>query len=869
MKKFLEKKQDLLKTYDGPRSGVSFTGAYAELMNNFLLGLFQKAAGKNGEPEGLAMAALGGYGRGELAPYSDVDLLFLVSSQDKMREAGPLIEAVLYPLWDLKLDVGHAVRTPGQCLDLAKEDFATLSTQLDVRFLAGDVALFADFVERLYRWLAARTRKKAFFTKLKESVRERHGKYGQSPYLLEPNVKEGQGGLRDIHTIYWAAIGIYDFNELEELSGRGFLSAERLWELSEARAFLTDVRHHLHCLNRKKTDTLSFEMQEGVAGLMGYKDNGHQSGVEIFMQEYYTHGYRTKSCLEYFLSRIEEDLIPPKLWEMTKRPRRVEKGLTILRGQIELGTRAEIRRRPILMMRAYEISSASGLPISQRSLEVIRNNLDLVDEEYRTNPAIAACFLRAVAGLPERIPNSPSNLAAMQFIDFLEAYIPELGAVRAQVQHDAYHVHTVDVHLVMTLWELKKIAFADKDADGEDFERSVYNEVDNKEVLFLAALLHDIGKGHGDDHARRGAELIPNIGARLGLSEEAVDDLKFLVEAHLFLVRTAMRRDLTEEKLIVDCARRVQTVQRLNMLHLLTFADSRATGPGVMNQWKGTLLRDLYKKIFKVLTRSDLAGKVMAEWTDNLLLEVVARLEGVLAPGEIDRHLTKMSAHYLAVMNPELVVKHIMMERELIVKDLPLLFEVEEKEGGYCEVTIMAQDRPGLLSRMAGVFTLHNINILGSQVFTRTSNIALDIFQVGYPPDKLFADKAWLKVKEDCHKVLTGHMALDFRLARKRPMLKKTKTVTQQPNKVEVDNETSDFYTIVEVYTYDRLGLLYDVTRTLYDLQLSISIAKISTQVEQVVDVFYVRDFLGQKILDEKQIKEVKDALYFTLDSKD
>ena len=776
-----------------------------------------------------------------------------------------MVEAVLYPLWDLKLDVGHAVRTPEQCLETAREDFATLSTQLDARFLAGDPGVFNEFWTRLHRWLAARSRKSSFFKELKASVFSRREKYGASPYLLEPNVKEGQGALRDIHAVHWAGAGIYNLRGLDQLADHGLLSRDRASELEEAYKFMTRVRLHLHHLSGRKNDALTFDLQESLSKVLKFEGDGHISGVEKFMRVYYTHVYQAKGTLDFFLSRVQDDLTPSNIWKMTQLPRRVEKGLSILRGVVELGGSSDVRQRPILIMRAFEVSAASGLPLSQRSLEVIRNNLDLVDDDFRRDPAVAECFLRGLTAIPPKRKNMSGPTAAMQVLDLLEVYIPELSKIRAQVQHDAYHVYTVDVHLIVTLMELKKVAMGARNDEGGAYDLSVLNLVQDRRILFLAALLHDIGKGQGHDHAKLGAEMIPAIGERLGLDPDSIDALKYLVEDHLFLAETATRRDLTEEKLIVSCARRVGDVDRLNMLYLLTSVDSLATGPGAMSMWKASLYRELYSKIYRVLTKSDLALKETAMKTDRLLVEVAGRLEDRLTPAQLDQHLEKMSAHYLSAMKADQVVRHILLERDLVDGKKQLVWEVEKMEG-YCEATILTKDRPGILNRMAGLFTLHNINILGAQVFTRANNIALDVFQVGHPPDRVFEDEVWDRVREDAVNILSGKLALDYRLARKRPMLKNSMPVGKRPDEVKIDNDTSDFYTIVEVFTYDRLGLLYDVTRTLYDLQLSINIAKISTKADQVVDVFYVRDFYGEKLVDKEQIKELKDALLFTLE---
>ena len=677
-------------------------------------------------------------------------------------------------------------------------------------------------------------------------------------------MKEGEGGLRDIHTIGWGAQVIYGLGEINELAARSVLSRERLQDLAAARDFITDVRVHLHALVGKKSDALTFDLQEQIASRLGYLADGHEAAVERFMRDYYTHVYATKNALDYFMSRVDEDLMSTRVRVMTDIPRRVEKGLYIRRGRVELVGTADILARPVLMMRAIEVSALSGLPVSQRGLELIRNNLELVDDGFRRDPQAATSFFRALTAIPPRRSRAGQEPDLMPALDLLEAYLPELAGVRAQVQHDAYHVYTVDVHLVFTLWELKRLAAGEVAGPDAEFDRGIMDEVGDRRILFLASLIHDVGKGKGHDHSRRGAEMVGDLAERLGFSAEETGTLRFLVAEHLFLMETATRRDLTEERLIIRCARRIGDVDRLNMLYLLTVADAKATAEDVYTPWKASLLRDLYSKVYRFLTKSkELASREMAEQTEKLLLEVVGRLEGHLPSEAVDAHVTNMSAHYLSVMTADQVVKHILLERSL--EKGQLIWEVENKEEGYCEVTVLTHDRPGLLSRMAGVFTMNHINILGAQVFTRANNVALDVFQVEPPPDRQYPERVWKRVKEDAAKALTGQLALDYRVARKRPLLTTKQTVTRQPDQVLVDNDTSDFYTIVEVITYDRLGLLYAITKALFDLQLSIAIAKISTKVEQVVDVFYVRDFFGQKLENKDHIKELQDAMRFTL----
>ncbi|MBW2092241.1 MAG: [protein-PII] uridylyltransferase [Deltaproteobacteria bacterium] len=864
---FLDKRAELIQALNRDLTGLDFSAAYTAVLDNYLKDLYRRASEQERLNPRLALVALGGYGRGEMSPYSDVDLLFLYDSGLDEQRVRSLVEAVLYPLWDFKLVVGHASRTADECQSLARSDFMTLVSLIESRFLIGDEELFLSFFNQLRRWLGSKTQRRAFFKNLRNQIESRHQKYGQSPYLLEPDVKNGQGGLRDIQAVFWAGLGLYGFSEFEDLVKAGFLPKDGAQALTEARDFMIGVRAQLHCLANGKNETITLGYQEELADRFGYRDVGDISAAERFMQVYYTHSYSVSNNLDFLVSRVEEDLRPSSIRKMTQHGRTVEKGLSVKRGLVELTSSADVRRRPVLMMRAFEVALTEGLPLNRQTLEIIRSNLDLIDDSYRRNPEVARSFFRAISSVPPGPVSTPRTIEAMQGINFLAAYIPELGPVKARTQHDAYHVYTVDVHLILTLWELKKIAAAKSGENKDDFELSIYEQVKNPEILYLAALLHDIGKGLGRDHARRGAELIPEIGARLGLGPDEVEDLVFLVAEHLFLIETATRRDLTEEKLILTSAQHIGEIDRLNMLYLLTVADSRATGPTAWTHWKASLLRDLYTKIYHVLTRSDLAGKEAADRRERLKGEVKKILRGKLGLERIERRFENISAHYLSVMNAHQIARHLLLEEQL--GDDVMVWEVRDTNEGFYEVTLVTKDRPGLLASMAGVFTLNSINILGAQVFTRANGIAIDIFHVDSPPDPIFIDEAWAKVKEDARKVLAGEMAADFRLSSRRPVFNIRKATPYRPSKVEVDNDISDFYTVIEVFTHDRLGLLYDLTNTIFNQSLTIYIAKISTKVDQVVDVFYVRDFDGQKLDEPDKIEALKDTLNSTLKKTD
>jgi [protein-PII] uridylyltransferase len=858
MNHFIEEKEKLIESLGQGRDELSFSPDYTALIDDYIKALHQKADKPAGNI-GVALLALGGYGRGEMAPFSDVDLLFLHDSSQTPEGVESMIETVLYPLWDNKLDVGHASRTIGQCREMAENDFTVLISLMESRFLTGDQDLFQSFMTEMRRDLGSKKRRQSFFKELRDNIELRHHKYGRSPYLLEPNVKEGQGGLRDLQAILWAGQGLYGFTRFSDLVKAEFLPRNSADELSQAREFMIRVRIRLHYLTGEKNDKLSFEAQEGLANSFKYEKEGGISAVERFMHAYYTHVYAVSYNLDHLLKRLEEDLRPAFWQKMTQGSRIVEKGLFIRRGRVEFTSAADIRKKPALMMRAYDVAMNEGLEISHNTLDLIHSNLDLVDDEFRTDPEVARTFLRALVATPPRSVTAPDNLEAMRGNDFLVAYIPELAGVRARVQYDAYHVYTVDVHQILTLWELKKIAAGMDDEKEESLERSILEQVQNKEELYLAAFIHDIGKGRGSGHASRGAQMALQVADRLGLDAKAAETVAFLVAEHLFLIETATRRDLSEEKLILSCAQRVGELDRLHMLYLLTVVDSRATGPMAWNQWKASLLRDLYTKILHVLTRSDLAGKEASDRRERLERRVKEILAKKMDPEQIEAGLDGFPAHYLAVTGANQVVRHLQMEDRL--GDRVMVWGVQATEDGYYKVTLLTKDRPGLLASMTGVLSLNSINILDAQVFTKTNGLAIDIFSVESPPDTVYLDEAWAKVEEDVRKVLAGEVILDFDKPFKRPVLKPRRFVPRRPSQISVDNDTSDFYTLIEIYTHDRLGLLHDLTRAIFEAGLTIHIAKISTRVDQVVDVFYVRDFEGQKIDEPERIDALKEVL--------
>ncbi len=826
-------------------------------MDDTLRRLFTEVVGAAGS-NGLALVALGGYGRQSLCLASDVDLLLLHQTRHSKRLA-QLAQSMLYPLWDAGLDVGHAVRTVSQSLEIAAGDFQTLMSLMDARLLAGDESLFSALMTKLMARHRSLGRRRTFFRQVVESVQRRRETYGGTPYLLEPHVKEGEGGLRDIHALGWIGRMVFECRDVPDLVRAGLLPPEAEDTLSTAQDFLWRVRNHLHYLAGGHQDRLGFEVQPAVAEFLGFTDRWSMTAVETLMRAYYQHVFATAWIVDAFFDRAEIRLWPEgrtRTGTGTTPP-----GFAIRAGRLDFADPGEVERRPARMVEIFARAAARDLPLAVSALQTIRDHLHLVDDDFRTDAAVAELFFEFL-----RVEWSSTDLIkAMHGVGLLPHYLPELEPAVARSLHDAYHVYTVDVHLMQTVWVLKQMAqgIAPPEAGGRFSD--MFEEVERPELLFLAGLVHDMGKGLGPDHAARGAAKVWALGARLGLNADDTETIRFLVAEHLLLADVATSRDMSDERMIISTARRAKHTEWLTMLLLLNVADSLATGPEAFSPWKAMLLQELYVKVRHILEHSDLASPPVLTHLAELPGQVAALLADEFGPDDVERFLEPMTDYYLASVDPATVAEHIRVESRLKKGDLIFTWR-ERPRRDACEVTIYTHDRPGLFSQMAGVLTLHDINILQAQVYTRQNGVALEIFQVDYPLDREFLDEKWARVAADAQRVVRGRLCLEYRLAIKTaPLPARRLEVPRKPPQVNVDNDTSDFYTLVEVTAHDRLGLLYDITRVLFGLQLSVHIAKVATKDDRIHDVFYVLDFFGQKVDDDEQNKEMEAALRFSL----
>ena len=803
-----------------------------------------------------AIIALGGYGREEQCIHSDVDLLFLFKKKVP-RAAENLIQEIIYPLWDIGLDVGYATRSLKECLALAAKDYVVLTPMLDARFVCGWSLIYANLLDELREKIIVK-KSPNIINWLVEHNELRHAHFGDSAYLLEPNLKEGQGGLRDYHTMLWIARIALNAKQFRDFEYLGLLSHEEFQTLIRSIAFIWKVRNRIHHICGRKCDQLHFENQVKLARSLNYKKNNGQEPVERFMGELHGRMEALKQQHLVFLHELGYE-------KRRKRKRKSQKksavdGLEVIKwGMLNFVGPEAIIKNPELLMKIFEESARLKIPLSAEAKRLVKEFSDLVNKTYRTCESVVKSFERIlVAPVPKfNVLNEMLNTG------FLEKFIPEFRGVRNRIQYDEYHLYPVDKHLLRTVQTVKKFGTAG-DSSLEPLCEKIYRNLKRKKLLLWAALLHDIGKGESEeDHAAKGAEIVKNILTQKGLKPADIETIMFLVQEHLLLIKTATRRDIHDEETAISCARRIKQIERLKMLYLLTIADSIATGPMAWNDWTATLLRDFFLKTLNVLEKGELATAGAVEVAEQKKKEAIRSARNPRAKRKIEALLGVMSPRYLLYMPAPEIKKHIKLYNDLSSGNSDFIWQIKHTAAANTRsVTVCAQDRPGLISKIAGVFTLNNIDILDVQVFTWRNNIALDIFKVKPPPDPILEDEKWNRTARNLGAALSDELDLTAALKKKVRVYRNAKAgLDKKPHQVTVDNTSSSFFTIIEVFTYDFPGLLFSVTDALYRFDLNIWVAKIATKADQVVDVFYVRDVNEQKVDLPNQVANIKAAI--------
>ncbi len=827
---------------------------WTAVIDRLLIDLFKRA----GEDfSSLAIAAQGGYGRQELCYHSDIDLLFLYSGS-KTKSFEDKIKKVLYPLWDHGFDIGVAVRTVGECIRMSKEDVTILSSLMDTRFLAGNRSLFEKFERDFWKCFKSKRFKNAFLERKAAENKERSDKYGTSIYLLEPNLKEGKGGLRDYHYLHWVTQAVLGTKWLETMIAADVLTAEELKTLKEALAFLWSVRNQLHRVAGRRSDQLLLEFQEKVAQAMGFQDSEKILATEDFLRTYYRH---TAECSKITAKGIQK---LTKAKRETFRlfsgpaPKKIDSYFHSDQGKLALLKPTLFEEEPDYLLKVFLLMQQEGIEFDQKIRDKITENLGRIDEAFQENPEMGALFRQLFSQPATLLP----VLQAMHELRVLDRFLPEFHNLMFRAQHDVYHLYTVDAHSIFAVGEFGKLIRGDYQ-ENYPTPTAVAQNIKRKELLAFAILYHDIGKGEGSGHVKKGAPLIREAGLRLGFSEADVDALEFLELSHLMMTHLAFRRDLDDPSLIRHFARAMQNEELLEYLYVLTFCDVNAVSPDALTDWKETLLEYLFLKAHALLSKGDFTKKRIEEVRNKLHGEVRLLAKDELTDESIDSFFQEMPPRYFLTAEAVTILDHIQMRQGLQKDPIVIRHRNLEKEK-LSAWTLYGPNSPELFSKICGVMAANSMNIFEAQLNETKTGEMLVILKVLTAQGKILEDKKkWEQIASDLRDVLTSKQRVENLVTEKlRPSFFKPKQARKFPGKVQIDNDLSPFYTVIDVYAHDRIGLLYQITSKLNELGVYVDISKIATKVDQVSDVFYIRDIFKHKITSKEKLEKIRSALF-------
>ncbi|HEX8151351.1 MAG TPA: [protein-PII] uridylyltransferase [Pyrinomonadaceae bacterium] len=792
---------------------------------------------------GCAMVAVGGYGRAELAPFSDLDILFLHSGR-RTAHARQLAEGVLRLLWDAGLNVGHSFRTVAESVSASHTDPHFMTSLLGTRLLAGDRAL----LDSLHAAVGRERRKHAdeYLAALRYGYEERHAKHGASVCLQEPNVKESAGGLRDLQTALWAAQLKTGCRTLEDLRGGDLISEAEYATAVRAYDLLWRVRHAAHLLSGRKADRLALDLQPALAEEFGYDSGPHLLASERFMRDYYRRSRELHLFSESLLARAQGPAGPARRWFTRTRPGRSGETFHVADGRLWFHDEWQaLRDNPLHIMDAFTLAQAADVPLSRTLRDALGRSLTAVDRGFRESAEIANSFLKIL----RRRGRAGRALRMMDEVGFLRRYLPEFGRISLLIQHDQYHHYTIDEHTLKAVEALDELDAAADLARAP--LRTVFDEVEDTALLYLSVLLHDIGKGRGRGHIPRGVRIAERICRRLRLSEAQAAKVVLLVRLHVSMAQTAFRRDLTEPRTAGEFAAEVGSPDALNMLLLLTYADLNAVGPGVWSEWKGALLRELYQRARAHLTEG-CAPADKAQELAHYKERVVEALGGELPPSEVERHIALLPERYRRTSRPEEAAAHLRLISRL--GDDAFGWQWRQHDGASTQLTVCARDRHGLFADIAGTLAAQGVEILAAEVNTRDDRVAIDVFALRAAATGQAVDEyRYPAIERSLRDAIRGESDVAAAVERWRTHnAPRRRNAAGQSRRrlpqVVCDNVGSPSSTVVEVRAADEPGLAYRIASALAGLGLDIVCAKVATEKSDALDVFYVTDPSGAKL---------------------
>jgi [protein-PII] uridylyltransferase len=854
---FLESRRDLIEKDLKKSSGFRTTYRYADLTDRFIRSLFLEAGLadkiREGRKDVFAVMALGSYGRRELCFGSDVDLM-IVHQGRLSPEMNRIIPRAIYPLWDAKLDVGHSIQTVQECIRLSRNDFRVLTSVMDARFILGSRAFFRLF--EVAFWSRIDREKDSLLSQFLIHQKKKDEKYGSEDYFVEPDIKDGPGGLRDLHFMAWMARIYFNCKRLSHIRRFAVFSHFGLDKLSHSKGFLLKVRNHLHVLAGRKEDRLLIPLQKELSTILGYKDGPHDRDPEKFLKDLYLHINRIRYGYEEFQVKAL-DIINPLPLETA--PQDLPTEFRVTKGNIVLKEEGLLKENPLLVLEALHEANRRGLFVGSGFIWDARKKITKEGKKIAVLKEAKKLFLEMILQ-----PANPKIIRLALEMGVISLFIPEFKRIRNLAQFGFYHVRTVDLHSLRTLEVIHEISIGVHKSKWPLFLQ-VFNELKNTELLFLAALLHDIGKGYRGDHSKKGAEMIPGILKRLDISGDALDIIPFLDRHHLLLARTSQQRDLGEEKTSVQIAQTIKDKDLLGMLFLLTVADSIATGPMACTDWKIMLLIELFFKVRRILERGVLATPDATEKINAQKRMASNFLVADFPEKDILNVMDQASSRYFLNTPLEDIIRHLRLVLNLGGGNFS--WELQKlKDAPVTRVIQCVQDRPGLFSKMVGVFSLNDIQVLSANIFTLKNGLALDVYEVTNPLDPYQVEEKWEKIRKEILSALDETLPLDELISNKEKMtLARERYVNSETRKIDINNEASDFFTVIEFKSEEQVGFLYELAKEVFSLGLDIRFAKINSDEEKISGVLYVRDSGGQKIHGDERINEIREGLLSVL----
>ncbi|MBI4468512.1 MAG: [protein-PII] uridylyltransferase [Acidobacteria bacterium] len=840
-------------------SGSKIVAARSLIVDLMIQGLARLAVGESrGEAEGrYAIIALGGYGRQELAPQSDIDVMFLHRGKGTAEGAARLSEALLYSLWDTGFTVGHSCRSMSECLEMARGDSTSRNALLDARLLWGSDELFRELARRMEAEIAG-GRRTPVLEDLEAERASRHGKFGEVACLQEPDVKESAGGLRDFHSMLWAARVAHGYSNLAEMVSAGLMPEPDARAIGVAYDFILRVRNDLHFFTGRRADLLTLDLQSRVAPNLGYAGTPALRDSEIFMREYYVHARRMQRCSALYFDRAVAQR-GRSGWLGRMREAAALRGHPA-RGETPEPANAHEPVDVAGLMRAYQEGAADGRSLDLAWLEDLRGRMPVINRRFRTSAEVAAAFM----DLLRHCGQAGAVLRQMYETGFLGRYLPEFGRITCLVQHDLYHRYTIDEHILLAIESLDALI----QSTGRNLERyrQIYRDVLDPATLHLGLLMHDIGKGLGEGHTEKGIVIAGRVCARLGLPHGPTADIAWLVRMHVVMAQTSQRRDLSDQRVIEGFAAQVGTLDHLNMLTLLTYGDLHGVGPGVWNEWKDALLWELHLK-----TRAVLEPAIDEAGGAGRMVEVlVEQLSGNSGGEEVRTHLALLPDDYARYTSSDDILEHLRLAQTLRKQAAGLSYRFNA-QARCTDLHLCARNRRGLFAAVAGTLTAQGINILSVQLHTRADGIAIESFKVRDSDGEPITERSrWEELEREIKRTLGGETDLAAAVARRlRAQVPRRRRgqVAPLPTRITWDNRSSARSTILEIRTGDRLGLAYKIASTLAGLDLDIAFAKVATEKHRALDIFYITDAAGERLADEA-IPPVEAAVRLALNDR-